>query len=66
MKINWYNYKTGEYESIEIPTGFTDYIPQTPACQGLYSCYLAMGKSPIEAALEVLTQVVEATKPITE
>jgi len=51
----WYNYKTGRFESRETPSDFTDYIPQSPPAQGMYSVLLEMGQAPIFAALEVLT-----------
>ena len=51
---NWFNYKTGEYETIETPSDFADYIPQQDAAQGMYKAYLGLGKEPIKAALKVL------------
>ncbi len=50
----WYNYKTKQYEYIETPTDFADYIPDIPAAHGLYSVYLKMGDVPLEAARKTL------------
>ena len=50
----WYNFKTGEYDFIRSPDNMKDYIPQNSAAQGLYDCYIKMGKSPTEASIETL------------
>lgn len=51
----WFNFKTEEYEYIETPNDFHDYISQEPSAQSLYDLYIEhMGKSPLQAALEVL------------
>lgn len=53
-RLNWFNYKIAEYEYIETPVNFVDYIPQIGAAQSLYNLYLQMGDQPIEAARKVL------------
>ncbi len=50
----WFNFKTGEYEYIETPANFENYISQLPAAQGLYKVYLQMGDESIVAATKVL------------
>lgn len=54
FRMYWHNFKTGEYELIDTPADFSDYIPQDPAAQGLYSVYIQLGDKPLEAALKVL------------
>lgn len=52
----YYNYRTQEYEYLyEPPTDWRDYIPQGPIEQNLYHLEQKLGKTPIEAALAVLT-----------
>ena len=53
-KGRWYNYKTGEYERIEMPSDFADYIPQLDATQEIYRAYLELGIKPIKALRKVL------------
>ena len=56
----WYNYRTDEYECIETPSDFTDYIPQSPSAQALYRLYIdAIGDNPLEAARKVLEASIE-------
>jgi hypothetical protein len=52
---SWYNYVTEQYEFIPTPSDFRVFIPQSVAAQGLYNCHLTLGKSPIQAAIEVLS-----------
>ncbi len=52
-RMYWFNYVRLSYEYIETPTDFTEYILQDTAAQGLYRCHLQMGKTPIDAAMEV-------------
>lgn len=61
-KMYWFNIKTGESEFIEMPSDFTDYLPQNIAAQNLYLLYQEMGDSPIEAAIKVFTTVIDAKK----
>lgn len=51
---HWYNFKTKEYEYIETPKSFVDYLPQEQASQGLYQIYILEGRSPIDACRLVL------------
>ena len=51
--FNWFNYATQQHEYRSTPADFTNYIPQNPAAQGLYQCYIQMGETPIEAAIKV-------------
>jgi len=55
---SWWNYKTGEFEYVETPTDFTNYIPQLDAAQGMYLCCIKLGDTPVEAAIKVLTACV--------
>lgn len=53
----WNNFKTGETEYFnKIPPGdrMKEFIPQSPAAQGLYNCHIKTGKTPIEALILVL------------
>ena len=52
-KGSWYNYKIGEYEAIEAPSDFADYIPQYGAAQNMYRLHMKLGDEPIIAALKV-------------
>jgi hypothetical protein len=54
----WYNFRTGQTDYQDIPTDFSNYIPQGVAEQGLYQIYIEMGDMPIEAALKVLSRCV--------
>lgn len=51
MKVYWGNFKTGEHDYRETPTGdeVLAYIPQWPAAQNLYKLHLEMGKTEAEA-----------------
>lgn len=54
-RMKWFNFRTGQYDYIEIPTDFSDYIPQSQAAQGMYRLLVYdMGVTPIEASLRVL------------
>ena len=53
-KFHWDNMRTGEIDHIDTPTDFTDYIPQTAAALNLYNMLLTAGKTPLDAAIEVL------------
>ncbi len=55
-KDNWYNFKTKEFELRKTRTilDFSNYIPQNLAAQGLYKIHVIQGKTPIQAAIEVL------------
>jgi len=55
----WYNYKTSEYDYREMPTNFSDYIPQYKAAQSLYDLYIKMGDTPRKAAEKVLLNIVK-------
>ena len=51
----WYNYRTKDYDYIDTPEDFSDYVPH-PAGKALYEIYVEhKGMKPIEAALKVLT-----------
>ena len=54
----WYNFKKEEYEYIETPVDFSDYLPQYDAAQALYRLYIETGDSPIQACVKVLERVV--------
>ena len=54
----WFNYRTGKYELTDAPPDFADYLPQTPAAQGLYKLYREAGDEPREAARRVLEALV--------
>lgn len=58
----WYNYKTKQHD-YATPTDFANYIPQSPACQGLYNCYLTLGETPLESVIKVLAKVLGVTIP---
>ena len=54
-KMYWHNFVTGEYEYIDTPSDFTNYIPQEPAALNLYKLYIQhMGLSPLESCTKVL------------
>ncbi len=53
----WYNFSTGKGEARLNPPSqeeMQNFIPQTPAAQGLYRVYLAKEKNHLEAAKLVL------------
>ena len=53
-KNYWYNFVTDEYEYIETPKDFSNYVPQLGG-RGLYELYVNhMGMTPIDAATKVL------------
>lgn len=54
MEMYWFNYKKNDYDFIETPKDFHDYIPQYPAAQNLYGLYIKMGETPINACRKVL------------
>ena len=63
MASAYYNHRTGSYDYLtETPADWSDYIPQVPAAQGLYQLHLQMGKTPVEAAIEVLRAVLGETR----
>jgi len=50
----WFNYVRNEYEYIETPADFSDYVPQLGG-RGMYQIYVShYGMKPIDAALKVL------------
>jgi len=51
---DWFNHATQQYEHIETPTDFTNYLRQDPAVQDLYRYYIRSGDTPAEAAFKVL------------
>lgn len=53
-RMYWFNYRKSEYEYIDTPVDFTDYIPQDPAAIRIYQLLQSMGETPIKAALHVL------------
>ena len=54
-KFYWFNYKTGDYELIDTPSDFTNYIPQQDAAISLYKLYIQTGDPALEAARKVLS-----------
>ena len=53
-KSYWHNFRTGEYEYIETPEDFSDYIPQGSGVS-LYKLLVEYkGMKPAAAAIEVL------------
>lgn len=53
-RSGWFNYVKNEYEYIETPTDFSNYVPQLGG-RGLYQIYVNHeGMQPIAAALKVL------------
>jgi hypothetical protein len=62
-RMYWYNFRTQEYELRDTPSNMSDYISQHPAAQGAYKCHLALGKTPLEAALAVMNVIVEQVTP---
>lgn len=57
-EITLHNYKTRRTDSLPSqPEDWRDYIPQDDAAQGMYTCYLQLGKSPLIAAGHVLAAV---------
>jgi hypothetical protein len=52
----WWNFRTKKHDCFEgIPKDFVDYMPQVPAALNMYSLLInKMGKSPIDAYLEVM------------
>lgn len=52
----WYNFAKEEYEYFAEPPGdYKEYIPQSPAAQGLYNLLMEhRGQSSQEAAIHVL------------
>lgn len=58
----WYNFVTKQYDNIVgTPANLRDYIPQTTAALGYFDCSVALGKTPRQAALEVLEKLAPAT-----
>lgn len=63
-RIYWFNYVKQDYEYVETPTDFSQYIPQSQAAQSLYTLLINhMNKAPIEAALHVLNACVGESNP---
>lgn len=57
----YYNFRTGDYDARSTtPDDWSDYLPQNPPAQNLYRLYLKMGDTPDDAALKVLSAVIEA------
>ena len=53
-----FNLRTGETDNIETPpTDYRDYIPQSAPAQNLYTVLIAQGKTPLDAAHEILAFV---------
>lgn len=51
--MNMYNYRTREYDMVNKDcSDYSDYIPQIGI--NLYRCYIAMGRSPIDACILTL------------
>lgn len=50
--MNWHNFKTGQTEFHEgnpPVEKLKDFLPQIPPLLGMFDCYIAMGKTPMEA-----------------
>ena len=50
--MNWHNFKTGQWEFIKGEPSVAklkEFLPQVPSLLGMFDCYLAMGKPPMEA-----------------
>lgn len=59
----WFNYVKGEYEYIDTPTDFSNYIPQIPAAQSMYRLLVNnMGETPLKACAKVLEACVGEPK----
>ena len=58
MNTAYYNFTTNEYDYLDTaPEDWRAYIPQQPAAQGLYNCYVKVGDAPVEAAKKVLQAI---------
>jgi len=63
-KMNWYNERTGEWESRETPSDFSDYLPQNPATLNLYKLYIEHdGLEPARAYVKVMEIVCGKQQP---
>jgi len=63
--IAWHNYKSGQTEYVHgMPSEekMREFIPQIAPAQGLYDVYIALGKTPAEAAILVLEAVIGERK----
>lgn len=58
---NMYNFCTEQLEVLDL-NNCSCYVPQDPASTGLYNTYIALGKSPIEATVEVLSFYISLRK----
>ena len=56
MQMAYYNFVTNRYDfRSEPPRDWGDYVPQIGG-RGIYNILVSMGKTPEDAALEVLTK----------
>jgi hypothetical protein len=64
--IYWNNLKTGESEYLTTAPieRMEEFIPQLPAAQNLYRIHLKLGKTPLDAAREVLEVVTRAQERV--
>ena len=60
MEYAYYNFRTKEYEQRDTPEDWSDYISQDAAAQNLYKLYMQMGDSSADAAMKVLSRLIEA------
>lgn len=60
MKMYWFNERTQQFEYIDTPSDFSDYLPQIPAAINLYKLYIEHEKlEPIRAYLKVMEMIVK-------
>lgn len=55
MKGEWFNFKTGQHELLDdVPHGrLKEFISQDPSAQGMFDNYQKLGRSELEAFIEV-------------
>ena len=51
-ELQWVNQRTGEWESFN--GNWKDYLPQYPEAFAIFDIHIRMGKTPQEAALDVM------------
>lgn len=64
--MQWFNFQTNEFDSLEKPKTDEEaicYIPNIPAAHGLFKVHRMMGKSIEEALIETLTSCIGNFEP---
>ncbi len=66
LSSGWYNFRTGQHDRVDLPPEdqIGDYFPQgavNSSCVGMYESYRALGKSQLEAMVEVYSAFIRKT-----